>query len=528
MEIQAKTKVLQGARSFSGGTLISRFLGMLREIVMAASFGTHPLVGAFLLAYRFSYLLRPIFGEGAFHAAFVPQFESIRQRDSQRAQRFFLLVKKKLFFLLLCIVSVVELFLLISSTYLSLDWNLKEVLLLMSLMLPGLFFLCLSTLNASFLQCNHYYFIPGLAPAALNIIWIFLALFFSSWDIYRAIPMVSIGLVFAFFCQWLLTLPQTKKLINVSLQDASHDGCDQEFSGLRKAFFMGVLGVSAIQINSALDALFARYAQLEGPAYLWYALRLQQLPVALFGVAVMNATFPPLARAESQKNKAKYASILTFSVRKSFTLMVCCTFACLSCGLATVNLLYGRGVFSPVAVIQTGLCLWAYSLALFPTTMVTLFSSAFYAVKDYKIPFMGALLTLCINFLLNSLFIFVFSWKSISVALATSASAFINMFFLYFRFKKKRETLSFSPMFPAFFKVFVIGFLACFFTLILCEPSLLVFFNKKSLITLPRLLLDQIKYFILHLTCFSCFLFLFSYLFKDQEIRSLLHIRHKE
>jgi putative peptidoglycan lipid II flippase len=200
-----------------------------------------------------------------------------------------------------------------------------------------------------------------------------------------------------------------------------------------KSLFLTILGVGAVQINSALDAIFARVASLEGPAYLWYAIRLEQLPLALFGIALSSALLPPLSRAAQAGDLEKHRELLSYGFGRSFALMMSCTVALLVLGCAGVNLLYGRGDFSQEATMQTVHCLWGYSLGLVPSVFVLLLAPSFYAKKDYKTPVFASLLSVAVNIVLNALFVSVFKWGAFSIAVATSVSSFCNMAFLVYR-----------------------------------------------------------------------------------------------
>ena len=163
-----------------------------------------------------------------------------------------------------------------------------------------------------------------------------------------------------------------------------------------------------MQINSALDAVFARYASLEGPAYLWYAIRIEQLPLALFGIAFSTALLPSLSRALKAGNTPQYLSLLQFCFRKCYSLIFPCCLGVFVLGGVGVNLLFGRGGFTGESTHQTILCLWGYGIGLVPAAFVLLMAPAFYATREYKIPMKGAVISVGINLALSTLFVFLF------------------------------------------------------------------------------------------------------------------------
>src|SRR5690348_7833028 len=153
------------ARHFFSGTLLSRISGMLRDISMAALFGDHPSVAAFMVAFRFSHFLRRLLGEGALQSIFIPHYEEVRLQDEKRASGFFFRLYMLLFLLLIAIVLVGE-------SVLGLGVFDGEIARLFAWMFPSLIFICLYGLNISVLQCHNSFFSSSVAPFACNAIWI--------------------------------------------------------------------------------------------------------------------------------------------------------------------------------------------------------------------------------------------------------------------------------------------------------------------------------------------------------------------
>jgi putative peptidoglycan lipid II flippase len=187
-----------------------------------------------------------------------------------------------------------------------------------------------------------------------------------------------------------------------------------------------------------MDSIFAMCASLEGPAYLWYAIRIYQLPLALFGIALSSALLPPLARAVSKKEWEAFQGLLSYSFTKSFHFIFPCVIAVFVLAASGVNLLYGRGDFSQEATIETIFCLWGYSIGLLPAVFVLLLAPAFYAQKNFQVPMQAAVLSMAINIVLNALFVFGLHLGVLSIALSTSFSAWFNCWFLQRALEQKR------------------------------------------------------------------------------------------
>lgn len=429
--------ILKSARLFFSGTMLSRISGMLRDMAMAYAFGTHASVAAFLVAFRLSHLLRRLFGEGALQSAFIPQFEELRTKSSEEAFGFFRSLTAALSLLLIVIIAA-------SSAVLGAVWfwgdlsqGNQEIVSLTLLLLPSLLFICLFGLNSSLLQCEKSYFIPSFAPVAFNLIWIAGVFVVQGLSIQTSMRWLAGWVLLACMGQWGMTLPAVLKILKQQYQRYSL----QKIKFFIRPLLLGIIGVAATQVNSALDALFARYAESEGPAMLWYALRIQQLPLALFGVAIAGAVLPPMTRALKSGNQTKYVEFLSLALSRTIFLMLPITIFLSVMGDSLVTILYGRGDFGGHSIMGTTHCLWGYNLGLLPMVLILVLAPAFYAQGNQRTPALGSILAVALNVILNALFIFKLGFGAISIALATSVSAWANFFFLAYLLEPLRALI---------------------------------------------------------------------------------------
>ena len=235
----------------------------------------------------------------------------------------------------------------------------------------------------------------------------------------------------------------------------------EEVKKLAKSFGIGALGVGAIQINSFLDAIFARWADLSGPVYLWYAIRFQQLALAIFGIAAVNTLVPVLSRVIKKGKEEEGKEVFAFGYRRLLSVMLPCTFAIFALGYPVINLIFGRGDFSPDAVKQTALCLSAYGIGLLPATLIMLLSAVLFAQGNFRTSMFLSLATVGMNCGLNAFFIFGLQLGAASTALATSLSAWCN--FLLLRHVLLKKGWSSQIPIPACFHLIFAGGIAAFF-----------------------------------------------------------------
>lgn len=512
-------------KRFFSGTLLSRISGMGRDLAMAFAFGDHPAVAAFMVAFRLSNLFRRLLGEGPLQSVLIPHFEELRVKDVNSASHFF----RKLTFLLILLLIFITIFsesvILFLLHFFQISADNREVIQLTAWMFPGLIFICLYGINISALQCYDSFFLPSFAPFICNMIWIGGALYFRNADPSLAMIGLSKLVVVGFFFQWLITFPSTAKNIAGDIKAWLHHKWElpPEIKQLIKAFGFGMLVIGATQINGFLDALFARHADLKGPVYLWYSIRLEQLALAIFGMACVSTIVPALSRAISAGNKEEAQKIFSLSYKRILAVMIPCTAAIIFLGASSVNLIYGRGHFSDYAVAKTTLCLWAYGIGLIPSTMVLLFFAVLYAKKDFRTAGQIALGTIFIHIVLNSFFIFVLGLGAVSTALATSFSAWIQFIALGRILSKEGWTFDRGDLFPLVGVSAVAGF--CAFSLdwnLFQNATLSVLFGNSPIF--PHGLEGQLMLFISEAFSFIGILFLCALIFKIKELIALFSL----
>ncbi len=428
-------RMVRAAASFFSGTLLSRISGLLRDIAMAFAFGTDPALAGFFVAFRLAHLLRRLFGESTLQSTFIPHFETLRsQKNShERATALFIHLYIVLSLFLCLLVGFVFLGYGAFQGYLT-GWSssIQEIVFLSLLMLPSLIFICLSGLNAALLQCEKSYFLPSIAPVAFNAIWIIGVLLLHHLTPSQAMPKLALCIVLACCCQWLVTLPKVISIVckytkpNFSLI-LPKNVFSEDLLKLWKPFFLGMIGIGATQINSLCDTFFAAYADRSGPAYLWYAIRLQQLPLALFGIGLSGALLPPLTRAIKKSEDAHSHLLLKSAIECVIIFILPMTIALLLFGRRSIDLLYGYGDFGKDSIAGTTHCLWGYVLGLVPMALVLIAAPIFYAKNNYRIPTSASVNAMILNLCLNMLFIFGFGWMTPSIAIATSLSSIYNL-----------------------------------------------------------------------------------------------------
>lgn len=512
--------------------MLSRITGMVRDMVLAFCFGTHEALAALFVAFRLSQVCRRLFGEGALQSAFIPVFEELRSDLPTRAFKFFrdLTCMMSLLLVGFILLSMLGLF----ASFSFIDWSEgnQQIVKLMIILMPSLLFVCLFGLNSSLLQCQKRYFTVGIAPTFFNVCVASGSLLFIGVDPNDAVPYIALFIVLGCLFQWLATMIPTYTHVKNHLTTALYSEITLLSPDIRRLggpLALGLLGVGATQINNNVDALFSRYADPEGPAQLWYALRLIQLPLALFGIAISGALLPPLSRSIQAGRKEEYLHFLDYAFRRVFTLLLPCTLALYVLGIPIINLLFGRGDFQIHSIVTTCMCLHGYAIGLLPMGLIIVLAPAFYAYKDLKTPARGAFICLGLNFIINCIFVFGLGFKSLSVTLATSISAWFNVWYLYNRLHKhfgqviapeSRRTLTKLTIATLITALLTWLFQAAFYT----APSLFTLFVDMQ-IGISQHLINQIGAFLVPALFFTGLLLLFCWITKCDDLLYLLKLK---
>jgi putative peptidoglycan lipid II flippase len=427
---QGKSIVLS-AGSISLATMISRLLAVGREMVMSKYFGAGFATDAFNAAFRIPNLLRDLFAEGALSAAFVPAF--VRCRTESGVPEAWLLASRVLNTLAIGLAAITLLFYfgaswfvyLLAAPFASTPGKFELTVQMARIMSP--FALCMGLAAAlmGMLNANGRFFIPALAPAAFNVCAILAGIYLRGPLAKVGIePIVAmaIGALVGGLSQVLIQAPSAYRLgfrYRMIL-----DFKDPGVRKIGRLMLPAVLGLSATQINIAVDTqLAARYG--DGPvSYLNYAFRFMQLPMGLFGVAIATSTLAAVAQLAASNNLAKLRSTAASSLRLAACLTFPATVGLILFRREVIQLLYERGAFLPGDTIQTSRVLFYYAVALFAYSGVKILVPTFYALNDTRTPVRISVATVAVKIVLNFLLIVRFGF--LGLAMATAVAAWIN------------------------------------------------------------------------------------------------------
>ena len=434
--------ILGAAGAVSAATMVSRLLGVAREMVMARYFGAGLYTDAFNVAYRIPNLLRDLFAEGALSSAFVPTF--IRTLTHGGKEQAWLLANKVLNALVIILGALTLIIYfgarwfvyLLASGYANVPQKMELTIQMTRIMSPFLLFAALAAVAMGMLNALGSFFIPAMAPSAFNVCCILAGIFLSPlmprWGLTPVVSM-AIGALAGGASQFLTQLPSAWRR-GYRFQ-AALDFKDPGLRHIAKLMLPAVIGLSATQINILVDnQLASQYGN--GPvSWLNYAFRLMQLPIGLFGVAIATATLATVSLHAAQNAMDR----LLMTVSSSLRLAACLTFPA-TVGLIVfrheiVRLLYQRGSFLPGDTVQTSRVLLYYAFALFAYSAVKILVPTFYALNDTRTPVRTSMTTVGVKVAINLLLVIPLGF--LGLALATALASWLNFVLLLHGLKRR-------------------------------------------------------------------------------------------
>jgi putative peptidoglycan lipid II flippase len=439
-------QITHNASIVAGATLLSRILGLARDLIVAFALGAGPLADAFFVAFRLPNLLRRLFAEGSLTMAFVPVFTRTRQvRGDEEAFILARSVQVWLLIILGVIVLLAMLFaepitLLVAPGFSRSPELLATTATLVRICFPYILFISAVALCMGVLNGMNHFLAPALAPCMLNIVLILAALAAVAQGL--SVPhALSWGVLAAGAAQWLVQQPVLRR-----------KGCtwlgpvrilDPGVRRIGRLMLPSVFGSAVYQINILLGTMLASFLPLGSISYLYYADRMVQFPLGVFGVAIGTAALPSLSGLAGAKDWKGFGSGLTSAI--NLTLFISLPAAAGLAGLAEpiVSLLFERGAFAGPAVEQTAMALQAYALGLPAFSCVRPLISAFYALEDTRTPVWIAVVCLVLNISLGLLLMQFYD--HVGLAAATSLASWANVALLAWFIGRKQELDRLQP-----------------------------------------------------------------------------------
>lgn len=420
---------------------ISRILGFIRDMLIAQYLGISVLSDAFFAAFRLPNFFRRIFAEGAFNSAFVPTFVSkLQDEDASRANLFFVQnIFSFLFYILLIFTILVQIFmpLFMKILFPGFFSDLEKASLLISFSRITIFyliFISLVSLCSGVLNSLGKFAVPASAPIVLNSTLIFSIFIFGSITPNYGYAL-SWGLFTAGILQFLWLFIFTVRsgfLLYPKIPVFNND---------MKKFFRklipGIIGANVMQINLLVDSIFASMTA-GAVSYLYFADRINQLPLAMIGIAIGIALLPALSRKIKAGETDTAIKLQNAALEVGLILVIPATLALTCLSLPIISSLFERGAFTHEQSFFVADALMYYSFGLPAYVLVKVMEPAFFSRGDTRTPMNIAIFCLMSNALLNAVFYFN-EFGYIGIVLASIISSYLNLSMLITKLIRKKH-----------------------------------------------------------------------------------------
>jgi putative peptidoglycan lipid II flippase len=431
--------LLKAASTVSVLTLASRVTGLIREQLIAASFGASAATDAFNVAFRIPNLLRRLFAEGAFSQAFVPILAASREQQGDEAtHRLVDAVATVLAWALLvtCVAGVIAAPILVWLMAAGLE-RFDAAVAMTRVMFPYIGFMSMVALAAGILNTWKRFAVPAVTPVLLNLAVIAAAWWGVPWfksigwpPIYALAAGVMAGGVLQLAVQ-VPALARLGLLPRIGLAPSAiaaawrHPGVRR----ILKQMAPALLGVSVAQISLLINTQIASHQGTGAVSWLTYADRLMEFPTALLGVALGVVLLPQLSSAQARDDGAGYSGLLDWGLRLVLLLALPCAVALVVFPQPLVAVLYHYGAFGPRDVAMTVTALMGYGVGLMGLVAVKILAPGFYARQDIRTPVKIAVVVLIATQAMNLVFVPWFGHAGL--ALSIGLGALVNATWLF-------------------------------------------------------------------------------------------------
>ena len=420
--------MLRGILTVGGWTMASRLLGFGRDVLIAALIGAGPVADAFFVANRLPNLFRRLFGEGAFNAAFVPSFTGLLHTDGHdAAQHFAEQAMAVLAFWLVGLTVLAEIFMpqlmaLLAPGFRAQPEKFELAVTLGRIAFPYMPLICLVALMSGVLNGLDRFAVAAAAPVVYNLT----SIGFMLGLLYR-VPTAGHALA------WGVSVSGVFQLVMVTWAvrragmrlHLPRPRLTPQMRTLLRRMGPGLLGAGVTQLNLSVDVIIGSLLPAGTVAVLYYADRVNQLPLGILGAAVGTALLPTLSRDVYSDDPGRAAGTLNRAIEYALVLTLPAALGLLMAAEPIIAVLFGRGAFGPEAVALSALALQAYAAGLPAFVLVKVLVPPFFARGDTGTPVKVGMACVALNLALNVAF--MRPLQEMGPALASSVAAWVNV-----------------------------------------------------------------------------------------------------
>ncbi|MDI1345769.1 MAG: murein biosynthesis integral membrane protein MurJ [Pseudolabrys sp.] len=410
-----------------GFTLLSRVTGFVRDIILAAVLGAGPVADAFFVAFRLPNHFRAIFAEGAFNAAFVPAYARIREQNgAERAgtfagRIFTLLLASQLVLLALALAFTPEAIDVLAPGLSDDPSRYPLAVALTRVTFPYLLLITMVTLYGGILNALQRFAAAAAASILLNLTMI--ATLLTVWLFPNAGYAAAWGVLISGVLQLILVGGDAWR--SGALPGFHWPKLDTDVRKFFRALGPATVGSMGVQLALFADTIIASFLAAGAISALYYADRINQLPIGVIGIAAGTVVLPEMARRLAAGDDAGAAHAQNRAVEFTLMLAIPCVAAFFVIPELIMRALFVRGAFTVADAVAAGQTLAAYAFGLLPFVLIRSAVASFFARGDTKTPVIAALIAAAVN--IGFKVLLMGPMAQVGLALATSIGAWINL-----------------------------------------------------------------------------------------------------
>ncbi len=425
--------LLKSASTVSLWTLVSRITGLVRELLVAATFGASAMTDAFNVAFRIPNLFRRFFAEGAFSQAFIPALAASKEQDGEEATRQVINHVATVLAWVLVLASVVGV-LAAPWLVLAMASGLRQdgfaaATSMTRWMFPYIGFMSMVALSAGILNTWKRFAVPAATPVLLNVSMILAAWLLAPWLAGRGVEPIyamSAGVLGGGILQLGVQIPVLRSLgllprISLRWSQVRLAWADPATKRVVHLMLPALLGVGVAQLSMLINTQIASHLAPGSVSWITYSDRLMEFPTAMLGVALGVVLMPRLAAARAKNDTAQYSDMLDWGLRLVVVLAVPSAVALLAFAQPLVATLYHYGAFSAFDVQQTTTALMGWGVGLVGIVAIKVLAPGYFANQDTRTPVRIAIAVLVITQILNYLLVPYFQHAALTLSIGLGA-----------------------------------------------------------------------------------------------------------
>ncbi|QQY79968.1 putative peptidoglycan lipid II flippase [Keratinibaculum paraultunense] len=444
-------KVVQSAAMIAIFTLISKFLGFLREVLIASTYGSGYETDTYFVAMTATVIIMTTIGS-SLNTTLIPIFTEIEEKSGKEAKLKFLNNVLNMVFFITIILALLGFFLSpLVIKVLAKGFTGEQFTLAVKLNrigLPIIVFLGFTYVFSGYLHSSEIFGPPAIMGLPYNLVYIIFLLFFAEEGNIQGLMLTS---VIAASTQFLIQVPAIK-----------HQGyrysCDIDLKDpyLKKTLILilpVMLGSAVQQINTIIDKTLASSLVEGSISALTYASRISDIIISVFVMAITTVIFPMLSRAFSQEDNMQIKKIMGQGINIILIVTIPATIGIFILAKPMVRIFFQRGAFDKVATYMTSQALIFYSVGLVGSSLRLMLNRVYYSFQDTKTPMLNGVLAVGLNIVLNLILIKPMGHSGL--ALATSISATFTTLLLFIDLKKKLGRIGLKRYLSCFIKTLI-------------------------------------------------------------------------